>query len=172
LSAKPLELIKEESCQLRQQGAESHPELIMPQKWNEVHTMRHQNFAKGMFDSLGIGREEKGKRNYFYQQLALGFGSPHMIYLHLHKEFNHYSLLDCGLILQTIALLAVEQGLGTCIMAGAVFYPEVVRKYAQIPPERILVMGMAIGYPIKDHPANLFRSQRGNPEEFIQWVDG
>ena len=76
------------------------------------------------------------------------------------------------MILQTIALLAVEQGLGTCIMAGAVFYPEVVRKYAQIPPERILVMGMAIGYPIKDHPANLFRSQRGQPEEFIQWVDG
>jgi nitroreductase len=172
VSAKPLELIKEESRKLRQQGAESHPELTMPQKWNDIHTMRYQNFAKAMFDSLDIGREEKEKRNYFYQQLALGFGCPHMIYLHLHQEFNQYSLLDCGLILQTIALLAVEQGLGTCIMAGAVLYPEVVRKYAQIPPDRILVVGMAIGYPIKDHPSNLFRSQRGKPEEFIQWVDG
>jgi len=172
VSGRPLELIKEDSCKLRQQGVESHPELPTPQKWNEVQTARYQNFAKSMFDSLGIGREEKEKRNYFYQQLALGFGAPHMIYLHLHKEFNNYSLLDCGLILQTIALLAVEQGLGTCIMAGAILYPEVVRKYAQIPLERILVMGMAIGYPIKDHSVNLFRSQRGKPAEFIQWVDG
>ncbi len=172
VSGKPWELIKEESRQLRQQGAESHPELAMPQKWDDVQTTRYQSFAKAMFDSLGIGREEKDKRNYFYQQLALGFGAPHMIYLHLHKEFNSYALLDCGLILQTIALLAAEQGLGTCIMAGGIVFPDVVRKYALIPPDRVLVMGMAIGYPVKDHPSNLFRSQRAKPEEFIQWVDG
>ncbi len=172
VSGRALESIKEDSCKLRQQGVQSHPEVPIPQKWNEVQTARYQNFARSMFDSLGIGREEKEKRNYFCQQLALGFGAPHMIYLHLHQEFNNYSLLDCGLILQTIALLAVEKGLGTCIMAGAILYPEVVRKYAQIPAERILAMGMAIGYPVNDHPVNLFRSQRAKPSEFIQWVDG
>jgi len=30
---------------------------------------------------------------------------------------------------------------------------------------------MAIGRPIKDHPANIFRSVRGKSEEFLRYVD-
>ena len=81
-------------------------------------------------------------------------------------------MLDAGLILQTIALLAVDEGLGTCFLARSIIFPQVIRNHARIGPNRILVMGMAIGYPNYDHPANLFPRGRGKPEEFIQWVDG
>jgi len=171
VSGNPLDLIKKESLQLFQQGVEPNPEIIMPSQWDEIQTARYQSVAKGMFDTLDIKRDEKEKRNYFYQQGMSFFGAPHMIYLHLHKGFNQYALLDGGLILQTIALLAVEEGLGTCFMAMAVTYPEVVRKHTRLSPDRTLVVGLAIGYPVSNHPLNLFRSQRGNPEEFIQWVE-
>ena len=35
----------------------------------------------------------------------------------------------------------------------------------------INVMGLAIGYPVPGHPANLFRSDRGNLDEFVMWVN-
>ncbi len=98
-------------------------------------------------------------------------GAPHVIYLHLDQGFNPYALMDGGIILQTIALMASEQGLGTCFLAQSVRYPGVVRKHSGIPDDQMLVMGMAIGSPIKDHPANLFRSVRGKPEEFLRYVE-
>jgi hypothetical protein len=48
----------------------------------------------------------------------------------------------------------------------------VVRRYARIPGDRTLIAGMAMGYPKADHPLNLIRTQRGRPEEFIEWVEG
>jgi nitroreductase len=99
------------------------------------------------------------------------FDAPYVIYLHFNRELNPYALLDSGAIIQTIALLAVEKGLGTCILARSVSYPDVIRKHAGIPENQDLVMGMAIGHPIQDHPANQFRSPRGKPAEFLRWLD-
>jgi len=103
-------------------------------------------------------------------EVARLFGAPAAIYLHLARGFNPYALMDAGIVLQTIALLAVGQGLGTCFLAMSVIYPDVVRRHAEIPQDRVLVMGLGIGHPVPDHPANLFRSPRGSPDEFIRWI--
>ncbi len=89
----------------------------------------------------------------------------------LDRGLNPYALMDGGVILQTIALLAVERGLGTCFLAQAVRYPDVVRRYSGISADQALVMGMAAGVPIEDHPINLFRSERGRPEEFLRFLE-
>ncbi len=172
VSGRPLELIKEEFHTLMSKDEEAAPEVAMPNQWNDTQTARYQGVGKMIFEALGIGREEKDKRGAFYLDMFKFFGAPHMIFLHLQEGFNSYALLDCGLILQTIALLAIEQGLGTCLMAAAVSYPEVVRRHAKIPENRKLILGTAIGYPVNDHPVNQIRTQRGKPEEFIQWIEG
>jgi nitroreductase len=79
-------------------------------------------------------------------------------------------MLDIGLILQTICLLAHERGLGTTIMAVTVMYPEVLRKLLSIPDEKVIVLGMALGYPDWDAPANKFERTRANLEELVTWV--
>ena len=172
VSGSALELINQEYLQKTRQGEELNPDLTIPVKWNEVQTSRYKGLGRALFQTLGIGREDKEKRNAYYEQMTSCFGAPHMIYLHLEEGFNQYVLIDSGLILQTIALLALERGLGTCFLARSIHYSEVVRRHGRISPDRTLVMGMAIGYPTHDHPANLFRSKRGKLEEFIQWVDG
>ncbi len=132
---------------------------------------RYRELGKGLFQALGIAKGDKEKRNAHFISMTRLFGAPHVAYLHFDKGFNPYALLDGGLILQTIALLAVDQGLGTCILTRSISYPDVVRKHAGIPPDQVLVMGIGIGYLIQDHPANRFRSQRGKPEEFLRFVD-
>ncbi|MBW2203706.1 MAG: nitroreductase family protein, partial [Deltaproteobacteria bacterium] len=75
----------------------------------------------------------KEKRNAYYKEMMRCLGAPHLICLHLDRGFDPYALMDVGIILQTIALLAVERGLGTCILAQAIRYPGVVRKHSAIP---------------------------------------
>ena len=171
IGGETLAKIKEEYVHMFGKGIPSNPDFSMPSEFNAVQKARYQGLGKGLFLALGIAREDKEKRNAYYEEMMQCLGAPHAIYLHLDRDFNPYALMDCGIILQTIALLAVEQGLGTCILAQAIRYPGVVRKHSGIPDDQMLVMGIAIGHPIKDHPANIFRSVRGKPEEFLRYVD-
>ncbi len=166
-----LKQIGNESAQLVQQGVPINPDLSFPDNFNETQTMRYKELGKGLFSALGIAREDKEARTaHFLQMIGLS-NVPHVIYLHFDKGFNPYGLVDGGLILQTIALLALEKGLGTCILAVSVAYPDVLRKLADIPSDQVLVMGIAIGHPLPDHPSNQFRSERGELKEFVRFID-
>jgi nitroreductase len=166
-----LDKIKEEYLQSYKQGVPINPDFPFQLTFNEPQTVRYKGLGKSLFQALGIGREEFEKREAYVQDMTRFFGAPYLVYLHFDQGFNPYALMDGGIILQTIALLAVEQGLGTCILTRSVSYPEVVRRQTGIPSDQALIMGLGIGFPLQGHPANLFRSQRGKPEEFITWVD-
>jgi len=171
IGGETLEKIKAEYVQMSGKGIPPHPDFPMPSEFNMIQRARYQGLGKGLFRALGIAREDKEKRNAYYEEMMRCLGAPNVIYLHLDQGFDPYALMDCGIILQTIALLAVEQGLGTCILAQAIRYPGVVRKHSGMPDDQMLVMAIAIGRPIMDHPANMFRSVRGKPEEFLCYVD-
>lgn len=166
-----LERIRAAFLELHMRGVEPRPELAMPSTFSERQTARYRGLGRALFQSLGIERQDREGRGAWYGRMAGLFGAPNVIYLHLEKGFNSYALLDAGLVLQTIALLAVDRGLGTCFLAWSVRYPEVLREHARIPADRILVMGLAIGVPDFDHPANGFQRERGELQEFLQWVD-
>jgi nitroreductase len=149
----------------------ANPDYPFQTSFNQVQTTRYKGLGKGLFQALGIARDDLGKRDAYNLSMSRFFEAPCLIYLHFPQGFNPYALMDGGIILQTIALLAVEQGLATCILTRSVSYPDVIRKHTGLDPEQRLIMGIGLGFPIPDHPANLFRSQRGAPEEFLQFVD-
>ncbi len=166
-----LDKIREEYVRLTKEGIAANPDFPPQKTFSEVQTGRYKGLGKGLFQALGIAREDGEKRLAYVVDMLRFFDAQDLIFLHFDRDFHPYALMDGGIILQTIALLAVEQGLGTCILAVSVSYPEVVRTHAGIAADQALVMGLGIGYPLPDHPANLFRSPRGKVEEFIQWVD-
>ncbi len=57
-------------------------------------------------------------------------------------------------------LLAIKYGLGTIPQAQAVIFPDVVRKVLGIPNSKLIVVGIAIGYPDWNNSINQFRSER------------
>jgi nitroreductase len=166
-----LRRIQEEYVANMAAGKDASPDHPMPTQFGGAQKTRYQGLGRDLFTAFGIGREDKDKRAQYGIDMMRCFGAPHVIYLHLDKGFPAYALMDGGIILQTIALLAVEKGLGTCFLAQAVRYPDVVRKHAGIPEDQAVVMGLSIGRPLKGHPGSLFRSERGAPEEFLRFVE-
>jgi nitroreductase len=171
VSGAALERIREENGRRLQEGAAPNPDLIMPAAWEEPEGGRYRDLGKSIFDRLGIQREDKETRAAYYLQMARSFEAPHMLYLHLRRQFNPYALMDGGILLQTIALLAVERGLGTCFLAVSVLHPDVIRAHAAIAPDRVIAMGMAMGYPLPQEPINLFQRTRAEAEQLVSWVD-
>ncbi|MEK7352896.1 MAG: nitroreductase family protein [Chloroflexota bacterium] len=80
-----------------------------------------------------------------------------------------WSLLDIGLLIENIALSAQGYGLGTCIEAVVVRFPDVLRKYVPIPESKRIVMGMAIGYPDFTAPVNKGWSTRLPLDAVSSW---
>lgn len=76
------------------------------------------------------------------------------------KGVNVWSMYDSGSVVQNIMLLAVSKGLGTIAQAQAVVYPDIIRKHVDIPANKLIALGIAIGYPDKDNPGHQMYTAR------------
>ena len=83
---------------------------------------------------------------------------------------SNYASFDAGLLAQTICLAAHGKGLGTCIMARAVIYPDALREVVPNAEGKRFVIGIALGYPDLDAAANQFERERVEVAEFVTWV--
>ena len=147
------------------------PDIEFPQAWPDSLSRRYKENGKMLFEVLGIGREDREKRDHHRLSMFRLFGAPQAIYLHQDRCLSAYSIFDAGLLAQNIALVAAERGVGTCFLAVSVLYPEVIRKYTGIPESDRILIGLAVGYPDEDAPINQFRSERVPIENVVRWVD-
>jgi len=152
------------------------PDLPRPQVFPEPYDSRRRAVGKKLFEILGIGREDKEKRQWWVLQGLATFGSPAVIYLCIDRSFydqaeglNVWPVFDCGVVAQTIMLLASAYGLGTIAQIQAVNHPDVLRKVLGIPDSKLVVLGIAIGYPDWDNPLNQFRTERESLDSVATW---
>jgi nitroreductase len=89
------------------------------------------------------------------------YGATTCIYLLIGKNYlqqkegiNVWGMYDSGSIVQNIMLLAVNYGLGTIAQAMAVVYPDIIHRELSIPQDKLIALGVAIGYPDWDNEIN------------------
>jgi nitroreductase len=78
---------------------------------------------------------------------------------------------DLGLWLQTVMLLLVEEGLGSCAQEAWSAWPQTVKQVAGIPGDHLLFCGLAIGWPDPQATVNAFANQRAPLEETVRFLD-
>lgn len=159
-----------------QSGAAMKPEIPGPPGFPEPFDGRRRTLGKKMFDVLGFGRDDKEQRAKWGLRGFRFFDAPNVIFILTDRSFytqdggqNVWPLFDCGLVAQNIMLLAVKQGLGTIAEIQAVMCPEILRAKLNIPDSKIIVMGIAIGYPDPDHPISKLRSERDPIDAVTTW---
>ncbi len=173
VSGAKLEAIKEAFS--TQQGVRALPDFPGPEEFPNIYKTRFQNLAAKMGEAAQKGRRGKKAGEWYLQGPRL-YGAPAAIYILIDRSFceqpgglNVYSVFDCGLVAQNIMLLATDHGLGTIVQAQAVHYPNVLRQMLGIPDSKLVLVGIAIGYPDWDNPINGFRSDRESVDSVVKW---
>jgi nitroreductase len=106
--------------------------------------------------------------NFFDAPQAIIVGVDRSFY-HMGDFLNVWALFSCGLVAMNITLLANHSGLGTCLEVAPVAYPDVIREVLEVPDSKLMVIGIAIGYPNWDNPVNQFRSERDPLDRIAHW---
>ncbi len=171
VTGEALEAFKKVNRQKCIDGEAPSSEIPMPEVWPDVLKRRYVDVGKSVLTSLSIAREDVEGRNHYYADMFNLFDAPAMILVCLERDLSiEYAMLDVGLIMQTVCLLAHERGLGTCMLAASVRYPWILRDILPIPEDRVIVIGTALGYPDSASPVNHFDRKRAEPKEIVTWV--
>jgi len=129
-----------------------------------VYRKRQVELGIALYQLMGIVREDTEKRNEWTLKQLRAFDAPNVIIVSMDEEISSTlvfeAMFSLGMVSQNIALAALNFGLGTCIQRILVDYPEVVRSIADIPKSKKLAVGIAIGNPNWDFPANKLQSTR------------
>jgi nitroreductase len=170
LGGKVLDELRETLQRQFLEGAEMHPDFPLSPPIRGIYRERQVAVGKSLYQLLDIAREDKGKRTEWTARAFRFFDAPNAIMISMDEEISGFSAaFSLGAVSQTIALVAVDFGLGTCIEQNTVLYPEVVRKITGIPESQKILAGMAIGYPDWDHPANKLQSARESLSNIATW---
>jgi nitroreductase len=118
----------------------------------------------GLYDKLGIAREDKPARAMQFRKNFAFFDAPAVLFLFAHDALGVYSVLDAGIYLGAILLAATNVGVQTCSQAALASFPDVVRKHFDVPERYKLLCGVALGYAADD-VVNSFRPARLSVEQ-------
>ncbi len=140
--------------------------------WPSESVYRHRQvqLAKQIFQLMGINREDTDKRSHWLERGFKFFNAPVAIIVCADRALAAGTpIFDLGAVSQNICLAALSFGLGTCIEDQGVMYPEVLRKFCNIPESKQIVVAIAIGCPNDDFPANRLKTTREPVDAVTTW---
>lgn len=167
-----LKQLQKENKETLLSGIEPDPDVPMPESWPDPLKKRYADVGKSVLNALSIKRNDEDGRQKHYASMFSFFDAPVLLMFTADRQLAvEYSFLDTGIFIQNISLLAHEKKLGTCILAASIHFPETVRRLCLIPEDKILVIGMALGYPDSHNPVNNFERERISVDDFVTWVE-
>ncbi len=118
------------------------------------------------FEEMGVNP------NLFINEGSCNFyGAPVAILIFIDDSLPKDRLIDIGVVLGYIILISHEFGLGTCPVGLVNAYEDEIKDLLNIPPNKNLAIGLALGYPDWDIPINRFKSQRDSLEKMLKWIE-
>ncbi len=115
--------------------------------------------AKGLYSLLGIERNDVAKRDAQMARNFEFFGAPTALFIFVHKGLGAYSVLDAGILLQSILLAAQARGVASCAQGALAVWRRPLDQHFDIPKDYKLLCGASLGYA-SDHPVNRYATQR------------
>jgi len=143
---------------------------IYPDGLTEPYRTARFELGEQMYATLGIAREDKAGRRAQFANNNDFFKAPAAIFCFVDRQMNSPQWSDLGMFLQTLMLLAVDQGLGTCAQEYWSVRHKAVSEFVGAPENEMLFCGMALGHVDESAPINTLRSQRFSVEQFAKFV--
>ncbi|MGB7420014.1 MAG: nitroreductase [Erythrobacter sp.] len=140
-------------------------------KSEDAYKQRLHGISKGLFEALGIARDDGAARMAAMGRNATSFGAPAVMFVYFPRLMKEPQWSDTGMWLQTVALLLREEGLDSCFQEFMAYYADVIREHLGLDHDRYMFFcGMAIGYRDPDAPVNNFERERVPLEEHVRFI--
>ena len=174
-TGKKLEEIRQAFAE-KASAEEPNPDIPLVPGFPQPYDTRRRVLGRKIFELKGIRRDDREKRLWWSLQGLRSFEAPCLIYVYIDRSFyleggklNIWPVFDCGLVVENIMLLATGYELGSVAQIQAVLYPDVLRKVLSIPDSKLMVVGIAVGYPDWDDPVNQLGSEREPLDNVSTW---
>ena len=142
-----------------------------PVEWRDPYISRRRACGWGLYNTMGITRDDKkGMHEQRRQNFDL-FGAPTGLFFSIDRDMEIGSWLDSGMFIQSIMIAARQFGLETCPQAAFCGFHGIIQKRLAIPADQMLVCGMALGYPETGAKVNSFRTEREPLDVYAHFVD-
>ncbi len=123
--------------------------------------MEAAGFARGDAD----GMAKLAARNFAF------FGAPAAMFTFVPRVMGLPQWSDVGMWLQTVMLLLVGEGLGSCAQESLFVHGRLIKEFLGVSDEsHVFFCGMAIGHPDPDAPLNRFERTRAPIDEAVRFV--
>jgi nitroreductase len=155
------------------QQAKEHTEeyTYYPREWVSPFIDRRRKVGWDLYALLGLTRENKGGmaaqhgRNYRF------FDAPVGLIFTIDRVMEQGSWLDYGMFLQNIMVAARGRGLDTCPQAAFTQFHRIIAEQLDLPPNEMLVCGMALGWADPDRVENSLVTEREPVSAFVRFVE-
>jgi len=127
--------------------------------------IRTQESLKAYTERMAVSFDEfvnEGSCNFY--------GAPVAIIICLDDSFSSRQLIDVGTAVGYLVLTAHDFGLATCPIGLIADYGDEIKDLLNIPENKKVVIGIALGYPDCENPMSQFRSSRTKMTELVRWV--
>lgn len=142
-----------------------------PQKLISPFIDRRRENGWGLYGLLGIAKGEKDKMHAQHHRNYKFFDAPVGLMFTIDRSLGRGSLVDCGMFIQNVMILARAQCLHTCPQAAWNPFAKIILPHIGASPSEMLVCGMALGYADVAEKVNTFETPRIPVEEFTHWLD-
>lgn len=142
-----------------------------PVEWFEPYLGRRRAVGFGLYETLGIKREDKERRVAQMLENFKFFGAPAGLFVTFHRNLSTGTFMDVGMFIENILIGARGEGLHTCGQVAWCEYHKVIRPILGIPDEEMFVCGISLGHEDTSAPENSLRVEKLAPGDFTTWFD-
>ena len=162
-----LDNIRRENTKRNVEGVPPSREIKSPLGYEGKHRERQIEIAIQLFQEMEIERDDKEGRQDWVLRGFRQFDAPVAIIVTFDEELKEddISKFDCGAAVNGLVNAGWSKGLGAVINSQGIMQSPVVREYAKIPDNQIIMICVAMGYPDEEFPANKVISKRRTIEE-------
>ena len=152
-------------------GVENWGYPYYPSKWEEPYLGRRRKVGWDLYGLLGITRSDSERIRAQQDRNFAFFDAPVGLVFSIDRNLERGSWLDYGMFIQSVALAAEAEGLGSCIQACWVAHADIVSSTLSFAPNEQLVCCLALGVSDMDAPVNSLSTERSAVADFATFID-
>ena len=167
-----LDRIRQGNTERNLAGVPHSREFRIGSAFTGQHRDRQVGVAKQLFAAMDIAREDAEKRQDWVLRGFRQFDAPVCIIITYDAVLadSDDTAFDCGAVTTALVNSAWSRGLGAVINSQGIMQSPVVREYANIPDDQVIMKAVALGWPDDTFPANAVVSERKSVDEAATFI--